>query len=86
MSGITIGDGAVIAANSNVIRDVAPYEIVGGNPAMSLKFRFSNEIIKLLLVLRWWELSDDDIKEIAPALSQAPTGKLLNALIERYKK
>jgi acetyltransferase-like isoleucine patch superfamily enzyme len=86
MSGITIGDGAVVAANSNVTRDVAPYEIVGGNPAMSLKFRFSNEIIKLLLVLRWWELTDDVIKEIAPTLSQAPTGKLLNALIERYRK
>jgi len=54
MSGIQIGDGAVIAANSMVVKDIAAYEIWGGNPAKKLKMRFSDEIIKSLLKLKWW--------------------------------
>jgi acetyltransferase-like isoleucine patch superfamily enzyme len=84
MSGITIGHGAVIAANANVIKDVAPYEVVGGNPATTLKFRFSNDIIKLLLILRWWDLSVDQIRELAPNISKPPTVELLESLIKRY--
>lgn len=54
MSGVTIGDGAVIAANSHVVKDVAPYSIVGGNPAKHIKFRFTEEQIKSLLQIQWW--------------------------------
>lgn len=55
--GITIGDGAVIAANALVVKDVAPYAIVGGNPAKVIRMRFSEAIIAQLLALRWWRYS-----------------------------
>ena len=85
MSGISIGDGAVIAANSNVVRNVPPYSIVGGNPARHLKFRFSDEIISLLLELKWWELSTEEVKKLAPELSRPPDTLKLRKLIEVYR-
>jgi virginiamycin A acetyltransferase len=54
MAGVTIGDGAIIATNATVIKDVAPYSIVGGNPAIEIKKRFTDEIITKLLELKWW--------------------------------
>lgn len=54
MAGVTIGDGAIIATNSTVIKDVEPYSIVGGNPAMEIKKRFPEDIINCLLKLQWW--------------------------------
>jgi acetyltransferase-like isoleucine patch superfamily enzyme len=84
MSGITVGNGAVIAANATVVKDVASYEIVGGNPARHIKMRFDAEIIELLSQLRWWELSEQSIREIAPQLSEAPTVERLKRLIDQY--
>lgn len=55
MAGVTIGDGAIIATNATVIKDVAPYSIVGGNPAAEIKKRFSEEQIEKLLQLKWWD-------------------------------
>jgi hypothetical protein len=63
MSGVTIGDGAVIAANTNVVKDVEPYAIVGGNPVKQIKKRFSDEDIEFILELKWWDWSDDKIEE-----------------------
>lgn len=63
MSGIKIGDGAVIAANSHIVKDVPSYAIVGGNPAKVIKYRFSEEQIKKLLVIQWWNWSDEKINE-----------------------
>lgn len=62
MSGVKIHDGAVITANSHVIKDVEPYEIVGGNPSYHLKYRF-NEKIRQSLVnnIRWWEWNDEKV-------------------------
>lgn len=54
MPGIHIGDGAVIAANATVVKDVAPYTIAGGNPARELRKRFSADKINRLLELQWW--------------------------------
>jgi virginiamycin A acetyltransferase len=54
LSGVTIGDGAIIAAHSNVTKNVEPYAIVGGNPAKTIKKRFSDEAISKLLVIKWW--------------------------------
>lgn len=54
MAGVKVGDGAIIATNSTVVKDVAPYSIVGGNPAQEIKKRFSNEKIEKLLNLKWW--------------------------------
>lgn len=52
--GITIGDGAVIGARSVVTKDVAPYTIVGGNPARTIRPRFPSQIADALLALQWW--------------------------------
>jgi virginiamycin A acetyltransferase len=49
MSGVTIGDGAIIATNATVIKDVEPIAIVGGNPAKEIKKQFSEDIISKLL-------------------------------------
>ncbi len=54
MAGVTVGDGAIIAANATVVKDVEPYSIVGGNPAKEIKKRFSEETISKLLELEWW--------------------------------
>lgn len=63
LSGSAIGDGAVIAANSVVNGDIPPYAIAGGTPARVLKFRFSPEIIKILLEIKWWNWPHDKIKK-----------------------
>lgn len=63
MSGITIGDGAVIAARAVVTKNVKPYEIVGGNPAIYIKSRFKKEEITQLLKMKWWNWEEDKIKE-----------------------
>jgi acetyltransferase-like isoleucine patch superfamily enzyme len=65
LDGITIGDGAIIAANALVTKDVPPYTIVGGVPAKELKKRFSEEQIAFLLDLKWWEKSEDWIVQNA---------------------
>jgi virginiamycin A acetyltransferase len=62
MSGVTIGDGAIIAAHSVVTKDVEPYAIVGGNPAKLIKKRFSEERIQQLLEMAWWNW---DIEKIS---------------------
>jgi virginiamycin A acetyltransferase len=54
MPGVTVGDGAIIATNATVVKDVAPYSIVGGNPATEIKKRFSDDKIEQLLKLEWW--------------------------------
>ncbi|MBI1239176.1 MAG: antibiotic acetyltransferase [Alphaproteobacteria bacterium] len=68
MSGVTVGDGAVLAAHSHVVADVPPYGIVGGNPAKLLKRRFDDEQIAALLAARWWDLPDEAIDELSPFL------------------
>jgi virginiamycin A acetyltransferase len=55
MAGVNIGDGAIIATNATVIKDVAPYSIVGGNPALEIKKRFSKDTISKLLEIKWWD-------------------------------
>jgi acetyltransferase-like isoleucine patch superfamily enzyme len=71
MSGITVGDGAILANNSHVVKDVDPYSIVGGNPAKLIKRRFSEETIEKLLALKWWEFPVHIIDEISPYLCSA---------------
>lgn len=80
MSGVSIGNGAVIAANSHVVKDVAPYSIVGGNPARHIRFRFDQANIDFLLNLKWWDFPTETIKSIAPLLCAAPSDNNLFAL------
>jgi acetyltransferase-like isoleucine patch superfamily enzyme len=62
LDGVEIGDGSIIAANSVVTKNVKPYSIVGGVPAKVIKYRFSEEKIRELKNLKWWELSLNQIK------------------------
>lgn len=64
MSGVTIGDGAVIAAGSVVTHDVEPYSIVGGVPARLIRKRFDDDTIAALLRLRWWDYGPDIMQGI----------------------
>jgi len=80
MSGLKIGDGAVIAANSTVVKDIAAYEIWGGNPAKKVKTRFSEEVINSLKQLKWWEWEVEIIKKLAPSLSQIPDAASIDKL------
>lgn len=62
MPGVTIGDGAIVAARSVVTKDVPPYTIVGGSPAKPIRRRFSQSEIEILERIRWWEWSKDEIE------------------------
>jgi chloramphenicol O-acetyltransferase type B len=68
MSGVTVGDGAAIAADCVVTKDVAPYAIVGGNPARLIRHRFTPEVVERLLEISWWEWSDERIAVAIPML------------------
>ena len=63
LSGVTIGDGAVIAACSVVTKNIPPYAIVGGNPAKIIKMRFTDHEIEKLLAVSWWNWSEERINE-----------------------
>ena len=76
MEGVTIGDGAVVAAGAIVTKDVPPYAIVGGVPARIIKYRFNEETIQKLLKLKWWEkdkawimIHADDFDDVEKLLS-----------------
>ena len=84
MSEITIGSGAVVAADSHVIKDVAPYEVVGGNPAKRIRLRFDDKVIGLLLQLAWWDLPVETIKNIVPNLCALPDEDVLTKWIGKF--
>ncbi len=69
LPGVHIGDGAIIGLNSVVGSDVAPYTIVAGNPAKVIRKRFDNQLIKLLLKLKWWDKSIKEINDLIPILT-----------------
>lgn len=78
MSGVTIGDGAIIASRAVVTKDVLPYTIVGGVPAKTIRKRFSDDDIAVLQKMKWW---DWPIEQIQAHISEIQNGK-----IEELKK
>ncbi len=60
---LIIGDGAVIASDSVVVKSIPPYAIVGGNPAKIIKYRFEPHVIESLLRIKWWDWDIDKIHD-----------------------
>ncbi|MBQ7408475.1 MAG: CatB-related O-acetyltransferase [Bacteroidales bacterium] len=82
MPGVKIGDGAIIGLGSVVASDVEPYTIVAGNPARPIRKRFDNELIDLLLQLKWWDKDIEEINSLIPILTCSD----LNIVKEQIKK
>lgn len=88
-SGVTIGKGAIIGAGSIVTKHVPPYAIVGGNPAKLIRFRFQEEIIKILKPIYFVNFSDDWIKQnidiIYKRIETIDDALRLKALVDSYE-
>lgn len=80
MSGVSIGHGAVIAARAVVTKDVAPYAVVGGNPAREIRKRLPEADIAALLASRWWDLPEAEVKALLPLLMSEHIGELAERL------
>jgi virginiamycin A acetyltransferase len=78
--GVTIADGAIVAANAVVTKDVPPYAIVAGSPARIIKYRFEQKVIDALRDLAWWDYSDDKLKQAFEELSSHGNVKSVAAL------
>jgi len=70
LSGVNIGDGAVVGAGSVVTKDVPPYAIVAGNPAKLIRYRFEEGIIEKFNKIKWWEFDDDKLKRLGKYFNQ----------------
>ncbi len=82
MSGVTIGDGAVVAANSLVTKDVPAYAVVAGNPAKIVKYRFSEKEIEALLAIKWWDWPIEKILDNVELICSTD----IEAFIEKHGK
>ena len=81
LPGRTIGTGAVVAGGAIVTKDVAPYSIVGGNPARKIRDRFSAGVAERLMRLAWWDWDHEGLRAALPdfrALS-------IDAFLEKYR-
>ncbi len=82
LSGVTINQGAIVAAGSVVTKDVPPYAIVGGNPAKIIKYRFNPDIIEKLKQLDYSKLTSDKIEQLEKELYTEVTGENIDKLLE----
>lgn len=77
LSGVHIGDGAIIGTRAVVTKDVPPYSIVGGVPAKEIRKRYDEETIRKLLQIQWWSWPFDKIQQSIPYIVNGKVDKLL---------
>ncbi|PTO78303.1 CatB-related O-acetyltransferase [Vibrio splendidus] len=82
MPGVTIGEGAVVAANSVVTKDVAPYSIVGGSPAKVVKHRFDESVIDELISFKIYEWPEEKFEALRSYLCNSDFSKLKQAITD----
>lgn len=85
-SGVTIGDGAVIAGQSVIVKDVAPYTIVGGNPAREIRKRFDEATINRLQKIQWWSWPEEKIEAMLPLMLSGNIKVFLDAAERSLEK
>ena len=78
MSGVKIGDGAIICNNSHVVKDVMPYSLTGGNPAKHIKYRFTEEQIQKLLLIKWWDFPEEKLNKYLNLLCNENIDNFIN--------
>ncbi len=83
MPGVRIGNGAIVAARSVVVKDVAPYTIVGGNPAQLIRKRFDDSTITLLQDAKWWDWPVEKITQHIDVLTSNNESELRTVLAAR---
>lgn len=76
LSGVHIGDGAIIGTRAVVTKDIPPYTVVGGIPAKEIKKRFDEETINKLQKIQWWNWSFDKIQQFLPYIMNGEVDKL----------
>lgn len=84
LSGVHVGDGAIVAGGAMVVKDVPPYAIVGGNPAKLIRYRFDEEQIAALLEIRWWDWPDDEVRAAVPLLAGADVDAFIEYAQKRF--
>ena len=86
LSGVTIGQGAIIAAGSVVVKDVEPYSVVGGNPAKLIKYRYSTEIIEEMKKIDFSKIEPEDLKDIQDLIYKKLDMSVLNEIKKHLEK
>ena len=84
MPGVTIGDGAIIAARSLVTQDVPPYCMVAGTPARVIRQRFAVQETTRLQALAWWDWPDEQVQALLPLIQQGEVALLEQAAARWY--
>lgn len=82
LSGVHIGDGAIIGTRAVVTKDVQPYTIVGGVPAKEIKKRFDEDTIRKLQQLQWWDWPIEKIQKALPDIMDGKINKLYEDAFE----
>jgi len=77
LSGVTIGDGAIVAAGVVVTHNLPAFSICGGVPSCLIRYRFKEEIISRLVALRWW---DHDLSGVRDSIDYSEVEGALSTL------